>query len=118
MPNYDELIQKSQENVKILSVKLKDLDKLHEDIKELLKQPELLGDKFQETVDLSKKYIDSIEDSAKKYLDGNNFLFTEKTKVVIIRFHRLPIANHSLNPTYTASTSATAWSLESPKSGR
>ena len=80
MPNYDELIQQSQENVKALSEKLKELDKLHEDVKELLKQPEILNNKFQEIVEISSEYTENIGVSTKKYLDGNNILFTEKLK--------------------------------------
>lgn len=78
MPNYEEVIQQSQANIKSLSEKLKDLDKLHEDIKELIKQPEVFDVKFQQIVRLSEDYTNTLGAASKKYLDGNNTLFTSK----------------------------------------
>lgn len=78
MPNYEEIIQQSQANIKSLSEKLKDLDKLHEDIKELIKQPEVFDAKFQQIVRLSEDYTNTLGAASKKYLDGNNTLFTSK----------------------------------------
>jgi len=78
MPNYEEVIQQSQANIKSLSEKLKDLDKLHQDIKELIKQPEIFDAKYQQIVKLSEDYTNTIGASTKKYLDGNNTLFTSK----------------------------------------
>jgi len=78
MPNYEEIIQQSQSNIKSLSEKLKDLDKLHQDIKELIKQPEIFDAKYQQIVKLSEDYTNTIGASTKKYLDGNNTLFTSK----------------------------------------
>ncbi len=78
MPNYEEIIQQSQENVKALSEKLKELDKLHEDIKKLIELPETFDDKFQEIVELTENYTNTLGSSTKKYLDGNNTLFTTK----------------------------------------
>jgi len=78
MPNYEEVIQQSQANIKSLSEKLKDLDKLHEDIKELIKQPEVFDAKFQQIVRLSEDYTNTLGAASKKYLDGNNTLFTSK----------------------------------------
>lgn len=78
MPNYEEVIQQSQANIKSLSEKLKDLDKLHEDIKELIKQPEVFDTKFQQIVRLSEDYTNTLGAASKKYLDGNNTLFTSK----------------------------------------
>lgn len=78
MPNYEEVIQQSQANIKSLSEKLKDLDKLHEDIKELIKQPEVFDAKFQQIVRLSEDYTNTLGAASKKYLDGNNTLFTLK----------------------------------------
>ncbi len=80
MPNYDEIIQQSHANIKSLSEKLKDLDKLHQDIKELIKQPEIFNTKYQQIVELSEKYTNTLGASTKKYLDGNNTIFTEKLK--------------------------------------
>ncbi|MEO8232042.1 MAG: hypothetical protein ABI638_07145 [Ignavibacteriota bacterium] len=78
MPNYDEIIQQSQANVKSLGEKLKDLDKLHEDIKELTKQPEVFDQKYQQIVKLTEEYTNTLGAATKKYLDGNNILFTTK----------------------------------------
>ena len=80
MPNYEEVIQQSQENIKSLSEKLKDLDKLHQDIKELIKQPEIFDTKYQQIVKLSEEYTNTLGAATKKYLDGNNTIFTEKLK--------------------------------------
>lgn len=76
MPNYEEVIQQSQENIKSLSEKLKDLDKLHQDIKKLIKQPEIFDTKYQQIVKLSEEYTNTLGAATKKYLDGNNTLFT------------------------------------------
>lgn len=78
MPNYEEVIQQSQANIKSLSEKLKDLDKLHQDIKELIKQPEIFDTKYQQIVKLSEDYTNTLGATTKKYLDGNNTLFTTK----------------------------------------
>lgn len=78
MPNYEEVIQQSQANIKSLSEKLKDLDKLHQDIKELIKQPEIFDTKYQRIVKLSEDYTNTLGAATKKYLDGNNTLFTTK----------------------------------------
>jgi DNA repair exonuclease SbcCD ATPase subunit len=78
MPNYEEIIQQSQANVNSLSEKLKDLDKLHQDIKELINQPEIFDSKYQQIVKLSEDYTNTLGTATKKYLDGNNTLFTTK----------------------------------------
>ncbi len=78
MPNYEEIIQQSQVNIKSLSDKLKELDKLHQDIKELIKQPEIFDNKYQQIVKLTEDYTNTLGASTKKYLDGNNTLFTTK----------------------------------------
>jgi hypothetical protein len=78
MPSYEEIINQSQDNLKSLSEKLKDLDKLHQDIKELIKQPEIFDTKYQQIVKLSEDYTNTIGAASKKYLDGNNVLFTTK----------------------------------------
>jgi myosin heavy subunit len=80
MPNYEEIVQKSQENVKALSTKINELDELYKDIKMLTKQPEIFDQKFQEIVNLSKEYTTALGAATKKYLDGSNTLFTEKLK--------------------------------------
>lgn len=78
MPNYEEVIQQSQANIKSLSEKLNDLDKLHQDIKGLIKQPEIFDSKYQQIVKLSEDYTNTLGAATKKYLDGNNTLFTAK----------------------------------------
>jgi hypothetical protein len=78
MPDYPELIRQSQANVKALNEKLRDLDNLHQNIKELIKQPEIFEVKYQEIVNLSEDYTNTLGAATKKYLDGNNTLFTVK----------------------------------------
>lgn len=82
MPDYDEIIKQSQANVKSLSEKLKDLDKLYQEIKELKEAaegvPEIFNIKFQELVKLSEDYTNTLGAATKSYLDGNNTLFTTK----------------------------------------
>lgn len=78
MPNYDEIIEQSQANVNSLSEKLKELDNLHQDIKELIKQPEVFDLKYQQILKLSEDYTTSLGASTKMYLDGSNILFISK----------------------------------------
>lgn len=82
MPDYEEIIKQSQANVKSLSEKLKDLDKLHQEIKSLKEAaegiPEIFNEKFQELVKLSEDYTNTLGAATKNYLDGNNTLFTTK----------------------------------------
>ncbi len=82
MPDYEEIIKQSQANVKSLSEKLKDLDKLHQDIKALKESaegiPEIFNKKFQEFAKLSEDYTNTLGAATKSYLDGNNTLFTTK----------------------------------------
>lgn len=82
MPDYEEIIKQSQANVKSLSEKLKDLDKLHQEIKGLKEAaegiPEIFNKKFQELVKLSEDYTNTLGAATKNYLDGNNTLFTTK----------------------------------------
>lgn len=78
MPNYDEIIEQSQANVNSLSEKLKELDRLHQDIRELIKQPEVFDLKYQQILKLSEDFTTSIGASTKMYLEGNNILLTTK----------------------------------------
>jgi len=82
MPDYEEIIKQSQANVKSLSDKLKDLDKLYQEIKALKEAaegiPEAFNRKFQELVKLSEDYTNNLGAATKSYLDGNNTLFTTK----------------------------------------
>jgi uncharacterized phage infection (PIP) family protein YhgE len=81
---YDELIRESGENVKTLSEKLKELDKLHQDIKNLAQAPEKLSEafqeKFQQVVEQARVYTNTLGFATKTYLDDNNILFTTKLK--------------------------------------
>jgi hypothetical protein len=96
MPNYEKVIQQSQANIKSLSEKLKEFDKWQQDIKELIKQPEIFDAKYQEIVKLSEDFTNTLGASTKEYLDGNNTLFTsklnelsDKTKVLQEEISRL-----------------------------
>lgn len=87
MPNYDELIKQSQVNVNSLSEKLKELDKIYQEIIGLKEEiiglkeevdgiPEIFSDKFLEIIILSEQYTNNLGIATKDYLDGNNILFT------------------------------------------
>jgi ABC-type transporter Mla subunit MlaD len=84
MPNYEEIIKQSQVNVKALSDKLKDLDKLHQDIIGLKTKSEGIPLAFEQNFlkisELSKTYTEALGIASKTYLDGNNSLFTSKLK--------------------------------------
>lgn len=74
MPDYEQLLESAHQNLVVLQNKLGDLNKLHQDIEELLKQPEILDKKFKEFV-ISNE---SLGGTVNKYLDDNNALFTTK----------------------------------------
>jgi predicted nucleic acid-binding Zn-ribbon protein len=82
MPSYEEIIKQSQANVKSLSEKLKDLDKLHQDIISLKTKSEgiplAFEQNFQKISELSKHYTETLGVASKTYLDGSNTLFTAK----------------------------------------
>jgi ABC-type transporter Mla subunit MlaD len=82
MPDYEEIIKQSQANVKSLSDKLKDLDRLHQEIKALKELseeiPDIFNKKFEEIVKLSEGYTNTLGVSTKTYFEGNNTLFTTK----------------------------------------
>lgn len=84
MPDYEEIIKQSQANVKSLSEKLKDLDKLHQEIKALKEEaeeiPGIFNKKFENIVKLSEDYTNTLGIATKSYLDGNNTLLSEKLK--------------------------------------
>ena len=69
--NTEEILRESQENVKKLNEKLKDIESLHNEIKESvslsLKNPELF-----------KELAAKLNDSAELYLKGNNSIFEQK----------------------------------------
>lgn len=69
--NTEEILRESQENVKKLNEKLKDIESLHNEIKESvslsLKNPILF-----------KELAEKLNDSAEFYLTGNNTIFDEK----------------------------------------
>jgi DNA repair exonuclease SbcCD ATPase subunit len=82
MPEYEELIQQSQVNVRALSDKLNELEELHQNIIALKNAaegiPNAFSEKFQQIVKLSEEYTNTLGAATKKYLDGNNNLFTTK----------------------------------------
>jgi len=84
MPNYDELIQQSHENVRALNEKLNELDALHQEIKSLIQLPEETNKKFdikfQEIVQFTEKYTKTLGVSTQTYIDGNNHIFISKLK--------------------------------------
>jgi uncharacterized protein YukE len=69
--NTEEILRESQDNVKKLNEKLKDIEKLHDEIKESvnlsLKNPVIF-----------KELAEKLNDSAELYLKGNNKIFAEK----------------------------------------
>jgi methyl-accepting chemotaxis protein len=73
-----QVIRQSQENVKALSAKINELDELQKNIIALKKQPEIMNAKFQQVVELSETYTNTLGAATKKYLDGNNMLFADK----------------------------------------
>lgn len=82
MPDYEQIIKQSQDNIKSLGEKLKDLDKLYLEIKGLKTSaeeiPETFNKKFQELANLSEEYTNTLGKATKSYLDGINTLFTAK----------------------------------------
>lgn len=84
MPNYEEIIQQSHENIKSLSEKLNDFENLIKEIKSLKAAAEGLPDvfdkKFEELIKLSADYTNTLGAATKIYLNGNNTLFTSKLR--------------------------------------
>ena len=78
MATLDEIINQSEENVRLLSEKLKELEKLLQDLENLKKQPEIFQEKFNKIAKLAQNYTKILGVATKKYLDGNNTLFTTK----------------------------------------
>jgi ABC-type transporter Mla subunit MlaD len=91
MPDYEEIIKQSQANVKSLSEKLKDLDKLYQEIAELKKAtegiPETFNKKFQDIIKLSEDYTNILGVTTKNYLDGNNTLFATNLSELSSKIH-------------------------------
>lgn len=89
MPNYDEIIKQSEDNINSLSEKLKGLDKLYQEIKSIKESseliPEIFSNKFLELVKLSEDYTNTLGSSTINYLDGNNTLFTTKLSELSIK---------------------------------
>tara|TARA_B110000211_G_scaffold214630_1_gene256176 strand:+ start:422 stop:1249 length:828 start_codon:yes stop_codon:yes gene_type:complete len=93
MPEYDEIIEQSQENIKALSEKLKEIDSLYEDINSLTKSskeiPEIFNSKFKEIIKVTDSYANSLGISTKKYLDGNNTLLANNLNNIQKEVNRL-----------------------------
>ena len=80
MPTLDEIIIKSEVNVMALSEKLKDLDKLRQDIKDLLEQPQKFEVQYGKIVQISEDFTNILGIATQEYLEGNNALFTTNLK--------------------------------------
>ena len=78
MPNYEEIIQQSQKNIRALSHKLIELDNFHENIEKLIKQPEILEDKFKQITKLATDYTNTLGSSTKKYIEITDNLLSTK----------------------------------------
>lgn len=80
--NTEEILKESQENVKKLNEKLKDIETLHNEIKESvslsLKNPSLF-----------KELAGKLSDSAQLYLTGNNKIFDEKVSEISTKINEL-----------------------------
>lgn len=80
MADYDEIIKQSLANVKALSDKIKDFDKLFQEIKTIKtatsKIPQDFQKKFDAIVNLSNQYTTDLGVATTNYLDGNNTLFS------------------------------------------
>ena len=60
MPNYEQIVKESQENVKSLSEKLKDLDQLYQDINSLKTKPESILLAFNENFKKYQNFLNNI----------------------------------------------------------
>jgi hypothetical protein len=78
MPNYEEIIQQSQKNIRALSHKLIELDNFQENIEKLIKQPEILEDKFKQITKLASDYTNTLGFSTKKYIEITDNLLSAK----------------------------------------
>lgn len=94
MSSYDEIIQQSQKNIKSLGDKLKDIESLQQDIKELIKQPKLFEQKFLEIVKLAGEFTDALGSATKIYLDGSNEILTSKLSELS---HQLKSLEHQVD---------------------
>ena len=92
MPDYEEIIKQSQDNVNSLSEKLRDFENLHQDIKTLKESavgiPDIFNKKFEEIVKLSEDYTNILGVATKNYLEGNNTLFTTKLSELSTKLKR------------------------------
>src|SRR5690554_2207621 len=89
MPDYKEIVRQSQENVKSLGEKLGSLEKLHQDIIQLKESsegiPKTFNSKFDEIIQVSGKYTETLGASAKIYLSGTNTLLSQKIEALDIQ---------------------------------
>jgi hypothetical protein len=80
--NTEEILRESQENVKKLNEKLKDIESLHNEIKESvslsLKNPVLF-----------KELAEKLNNSAELYLTGNNTIFDQKIVEISTKINEL-----------------------------
>jgi predicted nucleic acid-binding Zn-ribbon protein len=111
MPSLEELVSTAQIVVTDLNKKLLQIEEIHQDIKRLRDSsssiPEKFNQKFQEIVDLTTNYTNTLGGVTKTYLDGNNTLFTSKInelsdKIVEIEKEISRLVNTDFNELFTA----------------
>ncbi|WP_338789877.1 hypothetical protein [Bernardetia sp. MNP-M8] len=87
--NYDQIIEQSHLNITALSKKIKELDKFQEKLDKSQKQitdlanqnieiPLYFNNLFEEIMEISIQYTESLGKASEKYLDGNNKIFVNK----------------------------------------
>jgi len=81
---YEKVIEQSQENVNALGEKLRALDELYADIESLkdanAEIPLLFEKKYLEIAELSQKFTNTIGESTKLYIEGNNKTFIKNIR--------------------------------------
>jgi predicted nucleic acid-binding Zn-ribbon protein len=82
MPSLEELIFTAQNVVTDLNEKLLQIEEIHQDIKRLRDSsssiPEKFNKKFEEIIDLTTNYTNTLGGVTKTYLDGSNTLLSSK----------------------------------------
>jgi len=89
MPDYDEILKKSELNVTALSKKLKELDRLYETIETILDSPKEFDVKLKEITKFSEDYTSLISDVTEKYINVSNALFIERLQELQLKIDKL-----------------------------
>lgn len=80
--NYEEIVEQSHLNVTALSKKIKELDKFNEQIKNVTSQniemPLYFNKLFEEIMEISVQYTESLGKASENYLKGNNKILASK----------------------------------------